>query len=81
MESGREYWVRQVYKMRDTSINGKYQEAVFHKLLLQLGKFSVYFHMTPDTFKCISTRNQEWLMKPNDDMKCTQTVALNNEIT
>jgi CRISPR/Cas system-associated endonuclease/helicase Cas3 len=80
MESGREYWVRQVYKMRD--INGKYED-LFHKLLLQLGKFSMYIHMTPDTFKYISTRNQEWLMKPNDVIKCTQTVnkALNNEIT
>jgi len=32
MVSGREYWVRQVYEMRD--INGKYHEAIFHKLLL-----------------------------------------------
>lgn len=32
MTSGREYWVRQVYKMRD--ITGKHHEAVCHKLLL-----------------------------------------------
>jgi hypothetical protein len=32
VESGRENWVRQVYKMRD--INGKYHETVCHKLLL-----------------------------------------------
>ena len=37
MESGREYRVRQVYKMRD--INGKYHETVCHKLLLYTGKF------------------------------------------
>jgi hypothetical protein len=32
MESGREYWVRQVYNMRD--INGEYHETVCYKLLL-----------------------------------------------
>jgi hypothetical protein len=80
MTSGREYWIRQVYKMRD--INGKYHEAVCHKLL-QPGKVPLCSHVTPDTSKYISTRNQEWLIKPIDVRKCTQTVnkVLNTDIT